>query len=43
MEAAGKIVVEEVDVPGVGYFTLFEDPDGRVLGIWKQLASDESE
>ena len=36
-EAGGKIVVEKVDVPGVGQLSLFEDPDGRVLGIWKQL------
>ena len=35
-EAGGKIVVEEQVVPGVGSFTLFEDPDGRVLGMWKQ-------
>jgi predicted enzyme related to lactoylglutathione lyase len=35
-KAGGKIVVEKVDVPGVGQFSLFEDPDGRVLGMWKQ-------
>jgi predicted enzyme related to lactoylglutathione lyase len=35
--AGGKIVVEKMDVPGVGQFSLFEDPDGRVLGMWKQL------
>ena len=34
--AGGKIVVEKQDVPGVGTFSLFEDPDGRVLGMWKQ-------
>ena len=34
--AGGKIVVEQQDVPGVGQFSLFEDPDGRVLGMWKQ-------
>jgi predicted enzyme related to lactoylglutathione lyase len=28
--------VERQDVPGVGLFSLFEDPDGRVLGMWKQ-------
>jgi uncharacterized protein len=39
-EAGGKIVVEPVDVPGVGQFALFEDPDGRVLGLWKQLQTD---
>ena len=37
VQAGGKIVVEEMEVPGVGSFSLFEDPDGRVLGIWKQL------
>ena len=34
--AGGKIHVEKQDVPGVGQFSLFEDPDGRVLGLWKQ-------
>jgi hypothetical protein len=36
--AGGKILVEEQQVPGVGSFSLFEDPDGRVLGMWKQNA-----
>jgi predicted enzyme related to lactoylglutathione lyase len=35
--AGGKILVEEQSVPGVGSFSLFSDPDGRVLGMWKQL------
>jgi predicted enzyme related to lactoylglutathione lyase len=35
-EAGGKVVVERMDVPEVGSFSLFEDPDGRVLGLWKQ-------
>lgn len=34
--AGGKILVEEQQVPGVGAFCLFADPDGRVLGCWKQ-------
>ena len=33
----GKIVVDKMDVPGVGQLSLFEDPDGRVLGMWKRL------
>ena len=37
LEAGGKIVVEEMEVPHVGSFCLFEDTDGRVMGIWKQL------
>lgn len=35
-EAGGKIIVDKMVVPGVGQFSLFEDPDGRVLGMWKQ-------
>ncbi len=37
--AGGKIVVEKMDVPGVGQLSLFEDPEGRVLGMWKQEKS----
>jgi len=34
--AGGRIVVEEVEIPGVGWLSLFADPEGRVLGLWKQ-------
>jgi len=34
--AGGTIVVERQEVPDVGAFALFEDPDGRVLGIWQR-------
>ena len=34
-DAGGKVVVEEQEVPGMGSFSLFSDPDGRVIGIWK--------
>lgn len=36
-DAGGKIVVEKMEVPGVGQFSLFEDTDGRVLGMWKKV------
>lgn len=35
-EAGGKILVEHQPVPGVGEFALFEDPDGRVMGLWRE-------
>jgi predicted enzyme related to lactoylglutathione lyase len=35
-DAGGKIVVEKMEVQGVGQLSLFEDPDGRVLGMWKK-------
>lgn len=31
-----KLALYIVEVPGVGQLSLFEDPDGRVLGMWKQ-------
>ena len=34
-DAGGKILVEEQDVGGMGTFSLFADPDGRVIGLWK--------
>jgi len=37
--AGGKILVEEQQVPGMGSFSLFEDPEGRVLGLWKRAPS----
>ncbi|HYC36982.1 MAG TPA: VOC family protein [Usitatibacter sp.] len=38
VEAGGRILVEEQEVPGMGKFCLFEDNDKRVLGIWKMAA-----
>ncbi len=34
--AGGKVLIERQEVPGVGAFSLFEDPEGRVLGLWQQ-------
>ena len=41
-QAGGKIVVDKMDVPGVGQLSLFEDPEGRVLGLWKQLRESKA-
>lgn len=41
--AGGKIVVDKLDIPGVGCLSLFEDPDGRVIGMWKRLAKMTAE
>jgi predicted enzyme related to lactoylglutathione lyase len=37
VDEGGRIVVGKTEVPGVGQMALFEDPDGRVLGLWKQM------
>jgi uncharacterized protein len=33
--AGGKIMVDDQEVPGMGRFCLFTDPEGRMLGLWK--------
>ncbi|MEW6738060.1 MAG: VOC family protein [Acidobacteriota bacterium] len=43
IDMGGKIIVEEMPIPNVGSLCLFEDPDGRVLGLWKQLDKSQSE
>ena len=33
--AGGAICIEEQAVPGMGAFSLFTDPEGRMMGLWK--------
>lgn len=33
--AGGQICVEEQEVPGMGWLTLFTDPEGRMNGLFK--------
>jgi predicted enzyme related to lactoylglutathione lyase len=33
--AGGKIQIEEQKVPKMGKFSLFTDPEGRMMGLWK--------
>jgi uncharacterized protein len=33
--AGGRILIEEQEVPGMGAYTLFTDPEGRMMGLWK--------
>jgi len=33
--AGGKIHIEEQEVPGMGTLSLFTDPEGRMMGLWK--------
>jgi uncharacterized protein len=35
VEAGGKVLIKEQDVPGMGTFSLVADPDGRPIGLWK--------
>jgi predicted enzyme related to lactoylglutathione lyase len=33
----GKTVVPPQEVPGMGHFAWFSDPDGNVVGLWKPI------
>ena len=35
LEAGGKILIEKQEVPGMGSFSLFMDPENRMVGLWK--------
>jgi predicted enzyme related to lactoylglutathione lyase len=37
-DAGGKMIVEKQEIPGMGHLSLFEDTDGRVMGMWKPAA-----
>ena len=40
IQGGGKIITDTMEIPNVGTFALFADPDGRVLGIWKKLPEE---
>jgi len=36
-KAGGKIHVEEQEIPGMGWLSLFTDPEGRMNGLFKPV------
>jgi len=40
--AGGTIHVEEQEVPGMGWLTLFTDPEGRMMGLWKSAEASKT-
>src|SRR5262245_25579125 len=40
--AGGKIIIEEQDVSGMGSLSLFTDPEGRMMGLWKAAAKKQA-
>ncbi len=35
--SGGNIMMSGQEVPGAGWFSLFSDPDGNFLGLWKSV------
>jgi len=36
--AGGKTLVPKTEVPGMGYFAWFTDPEGNAVGLWTPIA-----
>ena len=36
VEHGGNVLVPKVEVPGKGWFSMLQDPEGNVFGIWQQ-------
>ena len=36
----GNVLVEKTEVPNAGWFSVIQDPDGNVFGIWKSRGED---
>jgi hypothetical protein len=41
--AGGTICVEEQEVPGMGMFCMFTDPEGRMMALWKATKKPEAQ
>ena len=37
-QLGGKTLLPPTEVPGMGHFAWFADPDGNILGLWKPMA-----
>ncbi|MBL8745247.1 MAG: VOC family protein [Phycisphaerae bacterium] len=35
--ASGSTLIPKQEVPGMGWFAWFKDPEGNVLGLWKTM------
>ena len=34
----GKTIIPPTEVPGMGQFAWFSDPDGNTIGLWKSVS-----
>ena len=39
--AGGRIVVPKTEVPGMGWFTTFLDPEGNEMSLWQSMEGNE--
>jgi uncharacterized protein len=37
----GSVVMPKNEIPGMGYFAYFKDPENNILGLWENLPPDQ--
>lgn len=40
-ELGGSVVMPRSEIPGMGYFAYFKDPENNVMGLWQNLPAGE--
>lgn len=40
-ELGGSVVMPKNEIPGMGYFAYFKDPEDNVMGLWENLPADQ--
>ena len=40
-ELGGSVVMPKNEIPGMGYFAYFKDPENNIMGLWENLPADQ--
>ncbi|MET1087032.1 MAG: VOC family protein [Arthrobacter sp.] len=40
-QLGGSVVLPKNEIPGMGYFAYFKDPENNVMGLWENLPADQ--
>jgi predicted enzyme related to lactoylglutathione lyase len=40
-QLGGSVVMPKNEIPGMGYFAYFKDPENNVMGLWENLPADQ--
>lgn len=40
-ELGGSVVMPKNEIPGMGYFAYFKDPEDNLMGLWENLPADQ--
>ncbi|VXB71445.1 Glyoxalase [Arthrobacter sp. 9AX] len=40
-QLGGSVVMPKNEIPGMGFFAYFKDPENNVMGLWENLPADQ--